>query len=142
MPLSYQPSKDPVAKVLASVFVLFIFLGLFNPYLPSSLSFATLFSGDRCVGDESCTRQVERFLTSNSSRLKNPTKLGWSDKYEGVFMGTFETDNWTENQNRIKTGLSPTNDGYVGNKFVKGRETFYLKVDCDCKVRQIKYADL
>ena len=141
MPLSYQPSKDPVAKALASIFALFIFLGLFNPYLPSSIGLS-MFSEDSCVGDENCTRQVEKFLTSNSSRLQNPKPLGWSDKYEGVYMGTFETDNWTENQNRIKTSLSPTDDGYVGNKYVKERETFYLKVDCDCKVRLVKYSDL
>ena len=34
---SYQPSNDPIAKILASIFFLFCFLGLFHPYLPSSL---------------------------------------------------------------------------------------------------------
>lgn len=34
---SYQPSNDPIAKILASVFFLFCFLGLFHSYLPSNL---------------------------------------------------------------------------------------------------------
>ena len=34
---SYQPSNDPIAKILASIFFLFCFLGLFHSYLPSNL---------------------------------------------------------------------------------------------------------
>ena len=37
MPLSYRPEKDPFAIFLASIFILFIFLGIFSPYLPSRI---------------------------------------------------------------------------------------------------------
>ena len=119
MPLNYRPEKDPFAIFLASIFVLFIFLGILSPYLPSSIF------PDREKIKSECSVSGQGFHMGSTIAIKfnSDGRFNYSDNLMNMpksFWGT-----WKQQGNKIIT----TNDRSTTGMGIGQQNTYTY--DCD-----------
>ena len=116
MPLSYRPEKDPFAIFLASIFVLFIFLGILNAYIPSSI-----FSDREKIKSECSVSGIGFHSKAMDIKFNSDGRfnsIGWGTA--GNFWGT-----WEQVGNEIITTIDRSTTG-MGI----GQQNTYI-YDCD-----------
>jgi hypothetical protein len=120
MPLSYRPEKDPFAIFLASIFTLFIFLGIFSPYLPSRIipkresvtrPNQRNIQNKPCEGYKDCSYEVRQKLEG----------AGWQLAGDVVYYG--EGVHYAVGAKPMETGV----------------KEIYYTMDCNCEPQGVRF---